>query len=81
MNNGAKMLPKTFRKSINFLIDFRRQNGGPEASKMEPKLGQGLPKKPPKNKSEKELEKRAKLAPKGALRLLPAGMREAPPDL
>ena len=76
-----KCFQKPSRKSIIFLIDFGRQNGRPEASKMEPKLGQGPPKKPPKNKPEKETEKRAKSAPKGAWEFLPAGMREAPPDL
>ena len=76
-----KCLQKPSRKSIIFLIDFGRQNGRPEASKMEAKLSQGPPKKPPKNKSEKEAEKRAKLGSKGALTILPDRRREAPPDL
>ena len=47
-------LQKTYKKSIICFIDIGRQNGHPEASKMEPKLGQG----PPKNKPEKEAEKK-----------------------
>ena len=67
--------------SFIFLIDFGRQHGRPEASKMEPKLSQGPPKKPPTSKPEKEAEKKGKLDPKGALTILPDRMREAPPDL
>ena len=52
-----------------------------EASKMEPKLGQGPPKTPPTSKPEKEAEKEGQLGPKGVLTILPDRMREAPPDL
>ena len=48
-NLEPKCFQKPSRKSISFLIDFGRQNGRPEASKMEPKLDQGPPKEPSKN--------------------------------
>ena len=60
-----KCFQKPSRKSIIFLIDFGRQNGRPEAFKIEPKLGQGPPKTPPKNKLEREHGR----GPQGARRI------------
>ena len=48
-----KCLQKPSRKSIIFLIDFGRQNGRPEAPKMEPESIQKASKNLSKNKTEK----------------------------
>ena len=66
---------------MNFLLDFGRQNGRPEALKLEPKLDQGPPKKHSKNMTEKETEKGAKLGPKMGQINLTRGMRGARGEL